>query len=65
VTTDTWFEGHCQNSAFSCFLPIFLGYSTEFSIAGIISGDCDHRYMIWVASPKLIFFLFSAYFHEL
>jgi hypothetical protein len=45
ITTDTWFEGHRHNSAFSCFLPIFVGYRAVF-VFGTISTDRDDTYMV-------------------
>jgi hypothetical protein len=64
-----------QKLVFSWFLPHFpwaiahsfhvfahfMGYSAHFPVPGTISSYRNHRYMVWEASQKLVFFMFSAF----
>jgi hypothetical protein len=53
------FEGHRQNSAFLFFLPIFVGYSAQFSVPQTISSYRDHRNIVRVSLLKQVFCPFS------
>ena len=60
VTLGTWFQGRRQNSSFSCFLAIFVGYSTLFWVPGAIFVARDPRFTVSGPTSKLVIFAFLA-----
>ena len=65
MTPGTQFQGRHQNSAFSRFLAVVVGYSTLFRVPGTIFGDRDPRDTVSGATSKLVVFAFSGRFRGL
>ena len=62
VTAGARFQGVRQNSSFSRFMAVFVGFSTLFRIPGAIFGDRHPRFTISGPTSKHIVFAFSGRF---
>ena len=65
VTPGTRFQGVRQNSSFSRFLAVFVGYNTLFWVPWTIFAARDPRYTVSEATSKLVIFAFLGRFRGL